>query len=89
MTLSIGFIGLVIVLETGPVYHVFMTGVRGIGLTIFQWIWLVGSFAIVLTICIAAVVVPMRLGEKKISQEELYSGRLLTPSPPSQSFFPM
>ena len=79
MTLCIGFIGLVIVLEAGPVYNVFMTGIRGAHLTVFQWIWLVGSFAIVLILCVAAVLIPMRLGEKKISQEEVYSGRPLTP----------
>ena len=82
MTLCIGFIGSVIVLEAGPIYNVFMTGIRGVGLNAFQWIWLVGSFAIVLVLCVAAVFIPMRLGEKKISQEEVYSGRPLTPTHP-------
>lgn len=78
MTLCIGFIGLVIVLEAGPVYNIFMTGIRGRSLSTFQWIWLIGSFAIVLVICVAAILIPMRLGEKKISQDEIYSGRTLT-----------
>jgi ABC-2 type transport system permease protein len=74
MTLCIGFIGLVVVLEAGPVYSVFMTGIRGVNLTLFQWIWLVGSFFLVLIICLAAVLIPMRLGEKKISQDEIVLG---------------
>ena len=79
MTLCIGFIGLVIVLEAGPVYNIFMTGIRGVALTVFQWIWLVGSFAIALGLCLAAVFIPMRIGEQKILQNELYSGRLHVP----------
>ena len=61
MTLCIGFIGLVIVLEAGPVYNVFMTGIRKVNLTLFQWIWSVGSFFLVLIICLAAVLIPMRM----------------------------
>ena len=74
MTISIGFIGLVVVLEAGPVYNIFMTGIRGVGLSVFQWLWLVGSFFVVLALCAAAVVIPMRLGAKRISQDELFSG---------------
>ncbi len=70
MTLCIGFIASVIVLEAGPVYHVFMTGIRGISLTGFQWLWLVGSFSVVLILCLVAVGIPMRLGEQKISRYE-------------------
>ena len=80
MTLCIGFIGLVIVLEAGPVYNIFMTGIRGVPLTVYQWIWLVGSFAIALGLCLAAVLIPMRLGEKKILQDELIPNRAFTPS---------
>ena len=80
MTISIGFIAAIIVIEAGPVYHVFMTGIRRVGLSTFQWIWLVGSFSFVLFFCLLAVVIPMRLGEKKISQDELFSGRSITPS---------
>ena len=75
MTLCIGFIALVIVLEAGPVYQVFMTGIRGRSLNAFQWIWMFGSFAIVLGLCMAAIWVPMRLGEKKISQDEILLGQ--------------
>jgi ABC-2 type transport system permease protein len=66
MTLCIGFIGAVVVLEAGPVYNVFMTGIRRDGLSTFQWIWLVGSFFVVLVLCVGAVVMPMRFGERKM-----------------------
>jgi transglutaminase-like putative cysteine protease len=66
MTLCIGFIGTVVVLEAGPVYNVFMTGIRGAELSGFQWMWLVGSFSLVLFLCMMAVWIPMRLGERKI-----------------------
>ena len=72
MTVSIGFIGLIVVLEAGPVYNLFMTGIRGVGLSLLQWLWLVGSFSVVLALCGAAVVIPMRLGAKKISHDELF-----------------
>jgi len=68
MTLSIGFIAAVIVLEAGPVYSIFMTGLRGTSLKGLQWLWLVGSFLVVLMLCLMAVLIPMRLGEKKIMQ---------------------
>jgi ABC-2 type transport system permease protein len=70
MTLCVGFIGTVVVLEAGPVYYVVMAGFRGAHLNPFQWVWLVGSFCIVLAICLTAIFLPMRLGERKISQDE-------------------
>jgi ABC-2 type transport system permease protein len=73
MTISLGFIGLVIVLEAGPAYHIFMTGIQGVGLRMIQWVWLVGSFLFVLALCAAAVVIPMRLGVRRISQDEGFS----------------
>jgi ABC-2 type transport system permease protein len=69
MTLCIGFIGAVVVLEAGPVYNIFMSGVHGVGLSYFQWIWLVGSFSIVLALCVMAAIIPMRLGERKVLEK--------------------
>jgi len=66
MTICAGFIALVIVLEAGPVYAVFMAGIRGQGLDALQWVWLVGSFCLVLILCALAVAVPMKMGEKRL-----------------------
>lgn len=64
MILSVSFIGVVTVLEAEPVYSVFMSSIRGEILTTIQWIWLAGSFCIVLVLCVLAVMVPMRLGRE-------------------------
>jgi len=71
MTLCIGFIASVIVLEAGPVYHIFMTGIRHVRLSGIQWLWLVTSFSLVLFLCVMALLIPMRLGEKRIHQYEM------------------
>jgi ABC-2 type transport system permease protein len=82
MTLCMGFIGAVIILEAGPVYNIFMTGIRRVTLTGIQWLWLVGSFCSVLAICLMAVVIPMRLGEKKIFGDEMSPARGISPNIP-------
>ncbi|MFH1079298.1 MAG: hypothetical protein V1766_03385 [Pseudomonadota bacterium] len=66
MILCTVFIGLVIVLEAGPVYQVFMAGVHGRGLTVGQWSWLSVSFSLALLLCILAVILPMRIGERRL-----------------------
>ncbi|MBM4306657.1 MAG: hypothetical protein FJ107_00530 [Deltaproteobacteria bacterium] len=70
MSLCMSFIAAVIVLEAGPVYSIFMRGIHRYRLTSFQWGWIVCSFAIVLGLCIAAVLIPMRKGEQRILQRE-------------------
>lgn len=62
------FIGLVIVLEAGPVYTVFMAGVRGETMSFLQWVWLIGSFSLVLLLCVLAVVLPMRFGTASLME---------------------
>ena len=66
MLLAAGFIASVIVLEAGPVYAVFMAGFRGRSLSGLQRVWLVVSFTLVILLCILAVVLPMRLGERRL-----------------------
>jgi ABC-2 type transport system permease protein len=66
MILCAGFIGIIIILEAGPVYSVFMAGIRGASLSAFQWVWLIGSFSLVLLLCVLAVILPMRLGEQRL-----------------------
>jgi hypothetical protein len=52
-----------------------MTGILGFNPTPLQWIWLAASFSVVLFLCGVAVVIPMRMGEKKISQDEILLGQ--------------
>ncbi len=66
MLLAAGFIATVIVLEAGPVYQIFMADFHGRSLSGPQRIWLVVSFLLVLLLCSLAVILPMRLGERRL-----------------------
>ena len=68
MMVCAGYIGAVIVIEAGPVYNLFMARIKETGLSAFEWIWTIGSFAIVFIINILAIVLPMRFGERKLSK---------------------
>ncbi|MGB2929933.1 MAG: hypothetical protein WBB70_13575 [Desulfobacterales bacterium] len=68
MMVCAGYIGAVIVIEAGPVYNLFMAGIKKTELSAFMWIWIIGSFAIAFIINILAVVLPMRFGERKLSK---------------------
>ena len=61
MTLCMGLVVSVIVLEAGPVYTVFMTDLRGETLSALQWLWFAGSAAAVAGLCVAAFILPMKV----------------------------
>jgi ABC-2 type transport system permease protein len=67
MALSAGFISTVIVLEASPVYSLFMADMRKRPVTPFEWFWIIGSFVLVIIICVLATVLPMKFGEKRLS----------------------
>lgn len=66
MLCCFGLIILVIILEAGPVYYLFIAMMRSGSLSILQIAWTVISFALVLFICTLATVYPMRMGEKSL-----------------------
>ncbi|MCL5123655.1 MAG: hypothetical protein M1511_03985, partial [Deltaproteobacteria bacterium] len=66
MILCFALIATVIILEAGPVYYIFMAGLRGQSLLPWQIAWLIVSFALALFLCLFAVVYPMRLGERSL-----------------------
>jgi len=66
MILSATYIGTITILEAGPVYTVFMAGLRGHGLSYLQWAWVVGSFSVAFLLSILAIVLPMRFGRKRL-----------------------
>jgi ABC-2 type transport system permease protein len=68
MMLCAGYIMAVIVLEAGPVYSIFMAGVKGRSLTVLQWVWIIISFSMVFVISMLALFLPMRFGEKTLSK---------------------
>jgi len=66
MIMSAAYIGAVIVIEAGPVYTIFMSGVRNEALSYFQLLWIIGSFFTAFTISVLAIILPMRFGEKRL-----------------------
>lgn len=65
------YIGLVLLLEAGPVYRIFMAGIHGRPLSTALWAWTIASFGLALALSILAVVLPLRFGEKRLSQIHL------------------
>ncbi|MGD2100162.1 MAG: hypothetical protein PVG35_21520 [Desulfobacterales bacterium] len=63
-----GYIGLVVLIEAGPVYNLFMAGIRNEFISLSTWIWIVGSFSLVLVFSLLAIFVPMRFGQRRLSQ---------------------
>ncbi|MBN2124987.1 MAG: hypothetical protein JW821_11880, partial [Deltaproteobacteria bacterium] len=70
MIFSALFMALVIVLEAGPVYMIFMAGVRGVSLTPFEWIVIIPCFIAVVLIMVLAVYKPISLGEHALEQQQ-------------------
>ncbi|MFH1991364.1 MAG: hypothetical protein ABIK98_03000 [Pseudomonadota bacterium] len=66
MMVCAGYIGVVIVLEAGPVYHLFMAEINQRVLAVIEWIWIIGSFGLAFILSILAIVLPMRFGKKKL-----------------------
>lgn len=70
MIISSVFIALVIMLEAGPVYTILSTHFRGQEISHLQWIWIVGSFILVIVLNIFAVQRPLAAGLKAINDYE-------------------
>jgi len=67
MIVCAGYIGLVILIEAGPVYHLFMADIRGKTLSPAIWLWIVGSFSSAFVFSLMAIKLPMRFGESRLS----------------------
>jgi hypothetical protein len=72
MILAIVFIGIVIVLEAGPVYMVLMAQLRRASLQTVQLIKISIAFAAVLVINAFVFYLPMKIGIRKLSALEKY-----------------
>jgi ABC-2 type transport system permease protein len=72
MILAIVFIGIVIVLEAGPVYMVLMAQLRRASLQPIQWIKIIISFAAVAAINVLVFYLPMKIGIRKLSALEKF-----------------
>jgi len=72
MMLSSVLIGAVVLLEAGPVYRLFMAGIKGKPVSFWLWSGSVAAFSGALALCIAAVVIAMRFGETRLKQENAH-----------------
>ena len=68
MILCAGYIGAIILLEAGPVYHLFMADIHGKIIPLGIWLWIAGSFSAVLAFSLLAIILPMRFGESRLSK---------------------
>ena len=66
MVLSFCLIAFVIILEAGPVYHMFMADLSGRSISLLQIIWSIVSFGFAFFLCLLATFYPMYHGEKKL-----------------------
>jgi ABC-2 type transport system permease protein len=70
MIVSSLFIAVVIVLEAGPVYILFMSAVRGNVIPTYQWLFIVASFSAVFVINALTILKPMKIGLKALEEYE-------------------
>ena len=68
MMLAAVYITAVIVLEAGPVYRIFMSGIYDKSIPISRWAWITGSFGLAGLISIFTVIFSMKYGEKNLTK---------------------
>ena len=68
MILCASFIGVVVIVEAGPVYKLFMADLHNRAITSLEWVSILGSFALAFIMSIAAILLPMKFGEKRLSK---------------------
>lgn len=71
MLLTMLFMGVVIILEAWPVYRIFMAENLGSAISSWGWAGIALSFILVIVINVAAVVLPMKTGLKRLEQREI------------------
>jgi ABC-2 type transport system permease protein len=71
MLLTMLFIGTVILLEAWPVYRIFVYSISHRPVSIITWVLICASFLLVLAINVLAVILPLRIGLKRLLQREI------------------
>ena len=66
MIISFSLIALIIIMEAGPVYYIFMAQLRGQSLSFIQIVWTISSFGLALFLCLFAIFYTIHLGEKSL-----------------------
>ncbi len=68
MLFSTAFIGAILTLQAGPVYHYFMAQLRGRPLPPHWTLWAYTAGLVSLVLCLAATYIPMRVGRQRLEQ---------------------
>lgn len=71
MLLTMLFIGVVITFEAWPVYSIFTAQTMGIHITPGRWVSITLSFLAVLAVNVLAVILPLKIGLKRLKQREV------------------
>ncbi|MGE5174307.1 MAG: putative ABC transporter permease subunit [Betaproteobacteria bacterium] len=71
MLLTMLFIGVVITFEAWPVYKIFMAQTVGSRITTGGWILITGSAALVVTVNILALILPIKIGISRLLDREI------------------
>jgi ABC-2 type transport system permease protein len=68
MTLCAAYIALIIMIQAGPVYNLFMSEINEKALSLFEWTWIIISFTLAFIFSILVIIIPMRFGEARLSK---------------------
>ncbi len=68
MMLAAVYITAVIVLEAGPVYRIFMSGIYDQSIPVSWWVWIIGSFSLAALISIFTVIFSMKYGARHLTK---------------------
>jgi len=71
MLVTMMYIGFVITFEAWPVYRIFMAQTMGGIISISGWASIIASFTIVIAVNILAVILPIKMGFKGLSEHEV------------------
>jgi len=71
MIVTLLFIGAVITLEAWPVYRIFLAQSLGAGMGPAKWAWIVFTFLLVVALIVLAVILPMKIGLKRLLDREI------------------
>ena len=74
MVVSLSLVFAVIAIEAYPVYIVLASEVKEQAITPNQWVSIVALFVAAITLCLHALMWPMRLGAKRLWNRELING---------------
>ncbi|NTW59017.1 MAG: hypothetical protein HGA43_07610, partial [Nitrospirae bacterium] len=71
MIVTMLYIAAVITLEAWPVYRIFLSHSIGAGMGPARWAWAALSFLLVIVLNALAIILPMKIGLKRLQDREI------------------